>query len=154
MHSGAMTAVCFIGFFVLLEFARKTVKFLFPYLASYGILDLTNRNQAKRLSNSIKYLPFYYYLNLEKEYNDKLTREEIIRQVKNIKYAKKGQEYLLKRFENDNNFIHANLASDTKAGERRRFFYALLINNTPIDFNLAEVDQKILFEIIKNIEPV
>jgi len=50
MHSGALTAICFIGFFVLLEFARKTVKFLFPYIASYRILDLTNRNQAKRLS--------------------------------------------------------------------------------------------------------
>ncbi len=50
MHSGVITAICFIGFFVLLEFARKTFKFLFPYIAAYGILDRTNMNQEKRLS--------------------------------------------------------------------------------------------------------
>ncbi|EKE02268.1 MAG: hypothetical protein ACD_20C00404G0001 [uncultured bacterium] len=103
--------------------------------------------------NSIKYLPFYYYLSLEKENNDKLTREKIIKQVKSIKYAKKGQEYLLKRFENDNNFTPANLTSDTKAGGKRRAYYGLLVNTTLIDFNMAEDDQKILFEVIKNIKP-
>ena len=76
MHSGALTAVCFIGFFVLLEFARKTVKFLFPYLASYGILDITNRNQAKRLS---------------KEY-EKAQEQHLKRFKESIKIVDKGDE--------------------------------------------------------------
>jgi hypothetical protein len=102
--------------------------------------------------NSTKYLPFYYYLYLEKETNAVLTKEEVIKQIRSIKYTKKGQKHLLERLNNDNNFEPANLNAETITGAKRREYCSILKEEKPANLNISNVDQKILFEVIKNIQ--
>jgi len=49
MDNGLFITVCFIGFFVLLDFATKVMKKVSPFAAAYFILDKTNKNREERL---------------------------------------------------------------------------------------------------------
>lgn len=100
--------------------------------------------------NTTKYLPFYYYLALEKATNTTITKAEVIRQIKEIDHAKRGKEHLLGRLNNDENFEPANLASETEKGRRRNYIFKLLLKND-LPENLSEIDIKILFEVIRNL---
>lgn len=101
--------------------------------------------------NSAKYLPFYYYICLEKNINISLTREEMVKQIKNIKHARIGQNYLIERLHADNNFEPAKLNSNTLIGEKRRSYYEFLISNRPFA-QLPTEDLKILLDVIKNLK--